>query len=196
MIQRICAGVVTLMISAGAHADTWTIDPSHSRIGFRVSHMMVSSVEGQFPGVEGKLTYTVGQPKGLAVEVTVAMDTVDTQNADRDTHLKSAEFLDVEAHPTMGFVSTKVRTGKGGAFQIVGDLTLRGVTKSVVLEAKGLDRSAIDPWGKERLGASATTTINRHDFGVSWNQALDQGGLLVGDELDIRLDVEFVKVSD
>ena len=195
MLQKASTIVLALLLSIStAQAANWTVDATHSRAGFRVSHMMVSSVEGSFSDMNGELDYEVGKLKGLTVKITIAVDSVDTANADRDTHLKSPEFFDTTKFPTMGFVSKKVKPTKSG-FDLTGDLTIRGVTRRVTFEATGLTQSMIDPWGNTRVGASATTTINRQDFGVSWNKSLDQGGLVVGDEVELRLDLEFVKAK-
>lgn len=186
--------LLTLLSLASANAaDTWTIDPTHSRVGFSVAHMTISSVEGRFNGVEGTLTYDVGKLADLKTTVTVDMTTVDTDNADRDAHLKKEDFLHVEKYPEMTFVSTGVKAGKKGAFELMGDLTIRGVTKPVTFQAKGLDQTVTDPWGNDRVGASATTVIDRKAFGVNYNQVLDRGGVMVGDEVTIELDVEFVR---
>lgn len=186
---------IALVSLLSAHAATWNLDPAHSRVGFSVSHMTISTVEGSFSGVEATLDYEVGRLSELKTTVTVDMATVDTRNADRDAHLKKEDFLFVEEHPEMTFVSTAVKPGKKGTFELVGDLTLRGVTKRVTFEGTGLQQVALDPWGNERLGAKATAVIDRQAFGVSYNQTLDRGGLLVGDEVTIELAVEFVKAK-
>lgn len=184
-----------LFLAGSASAGTWELDPSHTRVGFRVAHMMVSSVEGNFPDVTGKLAMDDGKPSTAEVTVEVQMSTVDTHNDQRDEHLRTSDFLDVENHPTMTFTSTSLKTKRDG-FALTGDLTIRGVTKEVTFTGSGLDRIVVDPWGNERVGARATTTIDRQEFGVSWNQALEAGGLLVGDELDLRIDVEFTRKPD
>ncbi|MEZ4316245.1 MAG: YceI family protein [Myxococcota bacterium] len=176
-----------------AWAGSWTIDPAHTRVGFEVSHMMISSVEGDFSDVSGKASFEPGDLKSLSVQVEVGIASVDTRNADRDAHLVKADFFDVANHPKMTFVSTRVKPGKDGTFELTGNLTLRGVTKPIVLVGKGLDQVVKDPWGNERVGASATGTLNRHDFGVSFNQALETGGVLVGDEVTLNLAVELIR---
>lgn len=181
-----------LLLSTSANAATWQLDPSHTRVGFRVSHMMVSSVEGSFTGVTGELDYEPGKVKDLGASVTVDMNTVQTGNEDRDNHLRTSDFLDVENHPNMTFTTTSVKAKKDG-FAMTGDLTIRGVTKKVTFDATGLDAVVIDPWGNQRLGAHATTTIDRTDFGVEWNQALEAGGVLVGNDLTLTIDVEFIQ---
>lgn len=185
----------SLLLGGTAEAATWSVDASHTRVGFRVTHMLISSVEGQFPGVTGTLEFEPGQLDDLSVTVEVDMTTVDTRNEKRDGHLKGPDFLHVEAHPTMTFASTDVKARRDGSFDLIGDLTIRGVTKQVTLQGTGLTQSIVDPWGNERVGARAVATIDRQDFGVSWNQSLDAGGMVVGDELELQIDVEFVRSS-
>jgi len=192
MSVRTALLATALLAPMTAQAGTWKLDPSHSHVGFSVTHMMISEVQGEFAGVEGTLEYEVGSLDDLKLDVTVDMSTVDTRNADRDAHLAKPDFLDVAKHPTMSFVATDVIPGKKGAFDVVGDLTIKGITKEVTLEAKGLQTAVTDPWGGKRVGAKATTVINRQDFGVSFNQALDAGGVLVGDEITLELSAEFV----
>lgn len=182
-----------LLVGATAHAGSWELDPAHSHIGFRVSHMMVSWVEGQFPMARGTLSYDPGDLSALSVQVTVDVESVETGNAKRDEHLRSSDFLAVDAHPEMRFVSRSVKARRGGGFDLTGDLTIRGVTRPVTFEAKGLGSPIVDPWGKERVGATATATIDRQDFGVSWNEVLEAGGVLVGDDLELRVDVAFTR---
>lgn len=178
-----------------AFASTWSIDPSHTRVGFEVSHMTISSVEGGFTGVTGTLEYDVGKLTDLKVTVEVDMATVDTGNADRDGHLAKEDFLDVAKYPKMTFVSKKVKSKGKGEFELIGDLTLRGVTRPVTLVGKGLDQSIVDPWGNTRVGAKATGVINRKEFGVNYGAVLDQGGVMVGDEVTLNLSVEFVQAK-
>jgi len=182
---------LSVLLAASAFAGTWSLDPAHSKVGFRVSHMMVSSVEGEFPDVSAKLDLEPGKVADLSVQVEVEMKTVDTNEPKRDAHLRSAEFLDVEKFPTMRFVSKKVKPNKDGGFDVFGELTLHGVTKAVTLEAKGLQQAVTDPWGNKRVGVHATATIDRQEFGVAFSQTLDGGGVLVGDEIELRIDAEF-----
>lgn len=181
-----------LLVPGLASAGTWTLDPAHSHVGFAVSHMMISEVEGEFGGVEGSLTYDVGQLSSMKLSVTVDMTTVDTRNADRDAHLAKEDFLDVAKFPTMTFVAKSVKSTGDGTFDVVGDLTIKGVTKSVTLHGKGLTQAVTDPWGNQRVGAKATAVIHRKDFGVSYNQTLDAGGVMVGDEVTLSLSAEFI----
>jgi polyisoprenoid-binding protein YceI len=190
-VQSILAAA--LFLPAAAQAGEWQLDPAHSRVGFRVAHMMVTYVEGGFDEVSATLDYEVGKLDDLSVEVTVDVASVDTDNDKRDEHLRASDFLDVANHPNMTFVSTGVKPLKNGRFELTGDLTLRGVTKPVTLTATGLDSAVRDPWGNLRVGASATGVIDRQDFGVSYSQLLETGGLAVGNEVELRIDVVFTQ---
>lgn len=180
-------------LPSAAHADDWTIDASHSEVGFKIRHMMVSWTRGSFGKYDGSVTYTPGQPESLAVDVTIQMKSVDTDNKQRDDHLKSPDFFDVAKFPTMTFKSTSAKAGKDGAIELVGDLTLHGITKSVTLDVEPISDVMKDPWGNTKVGTSATTKINRTDFGLSWNKALETGGVIVGEEVRITLDIELNK---
>ena len=165
---------------------TWNVDASHSEVGFVARHLMVSKVRGQFKNFSAVVS--IAQPfENSTVEATVQLASVDTNAADRDTHLKSADFFDVENNPAMTFTSTKVTNSS-----LEGDLTIKGVTKPVTFD---LDFGGIsaDPWGGTRAGFEATTEINRKDFGLSWNVAIESGGVLVGEKVKIALDVELIQ---
>jgi polyisoprenoid-binding protein YceI len=171
---------------------TWQIDPVHSEVGFSVRHLMISTVKGRFTDVQGTLQYDETDPTRSNIEVRIAIASVDTRADQRDAHLRSADFFDAEHYPFMTFKSTRVeRTGEGRG-KVTGDLTIRGVTQSVTLDAKREGRGK-DPWGGERLGFSATTVLNREAFGLTWNQALETGGVVVGDEVKVSIEVEWVK---
>ena len=170
---------------------TWTIDPAHTTIGFSARHAMIAKVRGAFTEFTGSLTLNGNDPAGSSAELTVLTASIDTGNADRDGHLKSPDFLDVESFPTLTFVSTSV-TGDGTSFVVTGDLTIHGVTKSVPVKFELLGVST-DPWGGVRIGFEGTTEISRKDFGLVWNTALETGGVLVSDNVTISLDVEAVK---
>ena len=172
---------------------TWNIDPVHSVAEFKVKHMMISNVKGQFPKVSGSLTLDESNPANSRVEASIEAASIETRDAQRDAHLKSPDFLHVEKFPTLSFKSTKVSQVRDGELAIEGDLTIRGVTRKVVFTVEGPTLPAKDPWGNSRVAASATTKINRKDFGLTWNTALETGGILVGDEVTITLDVQFVK---
>ena len=172
---------------------TWNIDPAHSAAEFKVKHMMISNVKGQFAKVTGTLTLDESDLSRSRVEATIEAASLETRDAQRDAHLKSADFFDVEKFPSLSFQSTRISQVKDGELAIEGDLTIRGVTRKVVFSAEGPTLPAKDPWGNTRVGVSATTRISRKDFGLTWNAALENGGLLVGDEVTITLDVEFIK---
>ncbi|MFH2056117.1 MAG: YceI family protein [bacterium] len=193
MRKLMISGLLLALLSISASAQTWEFDVAHSGIDFKVSHMVISKVSGEFDKFEGKITNFDGADFTKAgVEVTIETSSINTENERRDTHLRSGDFFLADSFPTITFVSTKVTTPVNGDFQITGDLTIRGVTKSVTLAAH-LNGTVQDPWGNTRAGFSASTTINRQDYGVSWSQTLDAGGLVAGDEVEISLEVEAVK---
>jgi len=168
---------------------TYTIDASHSNIEFAVKHMMISTVKGRFGDVKGTLVIPEdGKP---VADVTIAAASIDTRSEQRDNHLRSPDFFDVENYPEIRFVSTSAeRTGDG--WTLVGNLTIKGVTRPVTLSVTD-EGAGVDPWGNQKIGFSATGKFNRTDFGLTWNAALETGGILVGDEVIITLDVQFVK---
>ena len=170
---------------------TWVIDPTHTTIGFSARHAMVAKVRGNFAEFAGSFTLDGSNPAASRAELTVETASIDTRNADRDGHLKSADFLDVENFPKLTFTSTSV-SGSGEKFTVTGDLTIHGVTKSVPVEFELLGVST-DPWGGIRIGFEGSTEISRKEFGLVWNAALETGGVLVGDTVKIELDVEAVK---
>lgn len=173
-----------------AHADTWTIDGAHSHVGFKVRHMMVSWTRGSFGTAEGTVDIDGTDLKTLKVEATIDVASVDTANEKRDAHLRNEDFFDVANHPSMTFKSTAVKPKKDGGFVLVGDLTIKGVTKSVSLDSDGFQPPQQDPWGNTKSGISASTTIDRKDWGLTYNKALETGGVVIGDEVHIQLDVE------
>lgn len=170
---------------------TWTIDPSHAEIGFAVRHLMIATVRGRFGAVSGTVAVDETNPRYSKLDVTVDVTSIDTRQEMRDNHLRSPDFLDVAKYPTMHFVSKRVEGDIDGEFRVVGDLTIRGVTREVPLTAN-LEGRTRDPWGNERAGFSAAGKLNRHDFGLTWNQALESGGVMVGDEVKLTIDVELV----
>ena len=172
---------------------TWKIDPVHSVAEFKVKHMMITNVKGQFTGVSGSLSLDENDLTLSRVEATIDAASINTREPQRDTHLKSPDFFDVEKFPTLSFKSTHVSRNADGDLQVAGALTIHGVTRNVTFEVEGPTAPAKDPWGNTRLGLSAITKINRKDFGLTWNAALETGGILVGDEVTITLDVEFIK---
>ncbi len=172
---------------------TWKIDPVHSTAQFKVKHMMIANVKGEFTGVTGTLNLDPADITKSQVQASIDAATINTRDPQRDAHLKSADFFDVEKFPTLSFKSTHISQRGEGELTVAGDLTIHGMTRSVVFEVEGPSASMKDPWGNIRLGLSATTRINRKDFGLTWNAALETGGILVGDEVTITLDVEFVQ---
>lgn len=173
----------------------WEIDPVHSEIAFSVRHMMVATVRGRFNQFQGVIEFDPAHPESGRVEVTIDAASIDTRNEQRDNHLRSPDFLNVEQYPTITFVSKRIEPLGDNRFRVVGDLTIRGVTREVALEAEFLGVGK-DPWGGERAGFTARTKLNRHDFGASWNVALEAGGFLVGDTLDVTIDIEAVRKPD
>ena len=170
---------------------TWTIDAGHSEASFAVKHLMISTVKGNFRSVSGTIVLDEANPGASTVEAEIDASSIDTRQEQRDTHLRSADFFDVEAYPSITFRSTKVEPKGEGEFRVLGDLTIRGVTKPVVLEVEETGRGK-DPWGGERVGYVATTKFDRTEFGLTWNQALEAGGIMVGNEIKVTLDVQAV----
>jgi polyisoprenoid-binding protein YceI len=170
---------------------TWNIDPAHSEAQFTVRHMMISRVRGHFGKISGTIELDAHDLRQSNVEVTIDVSSIDTREPQRDAHLRSADFLDADTFPTITFKSRRVMPQAGGRLTIAGDLTIHGVTREVTLDAREEGRGK-DPWGNERVGFSATTRIDRRDFGLGWNQALETGGILVGHEIDIALEVEAI----
>jgi len=172
---------------------TWNLDPAHSVAEFKVKHMMISNVKGQFAKVSGTLTLDESDLANSHVEAVIEAASIETRDAQRDTHLKSPDFFDAEKFPTLTFNSTRISQVRDGELSVEGDLAIRGVTRRVLFSVEGPTPPAKDPWGNTRVAVSATTKINRKDFGLTWNAALETGGILVGDEVTITLDVQFVK---
>jgi polyisoprenoid-binding protein YceI len=172
---------------------TWNIDPAHSSAEFKVKHMMISHVKGHFAKVTGALTLDETNLANSRVEAIIDATSLETRDAQRDAHLKGADFFDVEKFPTLSFKSTRISLVRDGELSVEGDLTVRGATDKVVFSVEGPTPPAKDPWGNTRVGVSATTKISRKDFGLTWNAALESGGFLVGDDVTITLDVQFVK---
>ena len=180
----------TQTLPAGLTAGTYAIDPSHSEVGFTTRHAMVTKVRGSFSDVAGTVVLDgVAQP--ISVEATIQMASVDTRSADRDAHLRGADFFDVDTFPTMTFRSTKVEVA-GDGFVATGDLTIKGVTQQIELEVEATG-VATDPFGNVRAGFAAETEINRKDFGLTWNAALETGGVLVSEKVKITLDISAIK---
>jgi polyisoprenoid-binding protein YceI len=172
---------------------TWNIDPAHTVAEFKVKHMMIANVKGHFSKVSGLLIRDESDPANDRVEATIEAASIETRNEQRDGHLKSADFFHVEEFPTLHFKSTGIRVVGEEELSVEGDLTIRGVTRKVRFAVEGPTPPAKDPWGNTRIGISASTKINRKDFGLTWNAALEAGGILVGDDVTITLDAQFVK---
>jgi polyisoprenoid-binding protein YceI len=172
---------------------TWNIDSAHSRAEFTVKHMMISNVKGSFTRLTGTLIEDTADPLRSRVHAAIDIATVNTGDEQRDAHLKSADLFDYEQYREVTFVSTSVKAVGKRQFAVTGDLSLHGVTKAVTFSVDGPSAPAKDPWGNTRIGLSATAQINRKDFGLVWNTPLDSGGILVGEEVHISLDVEFIK---
>jgi polyisoprenoid-binding protein YceI len=181
----------TATTSAGT-TTTWAIDPTHAEIGFAVRHLMISTVRGRFGAVEGTVQIDEANPSASKVDVSIDVKSIDTRQEMRDNHLRSPDFFDAENHPTMHFVSKKIDGDIDGDFRIIGDLTIRGNTREVVLDAS-LQGRGMDPWGNERAGFEAKGKISRGEFGLGWNQALETGGVVVSDEVKLSIDVEILK---
>jgi polyisoprenoid-binding protein YceI len=180
------------MTTHATKTTTWAIDPTHAEFGFAVRHLMLATVRGRFGAVTGTITVDENDPKNAKIDVNVDVTSIDTRQEMRDNHLRSADFFDVENHPVMHFVSKRIEGDVTKSFKVIGDLTIRGTTREVSLDAT-LEGRATDPWGNDRAGFSATGKLNRRDFGLVWNQALEAGGVAVGDEVKLTLDVEIVR---
>jgi polyisoprenoid-binding protein YceI len=181
-----------------AQAAAWKIDNAHSQVEFGVKHMMFATVRGRFGDLDATVLLDEEHPNDSSVEVEIDAAGIDTASPDRDKHLRSADFFDVEAHPKITFRSTRVEgatLGVGERFKVVGDLMIRGTTREVELEAEFEGRGR-DPWGQEKLAFTATGRIDRNDYGLTWNQALETGGVLVGREVSITIDAQFVRRAE
>jgi polyisoprenoid-binding protein YceI len=179
-----------LSLPASAATSTWQIDPAHSAAQFSIRHLAISTVRGGFSKVKGTVSFDDKDVSRSSVDVTIDVSTVDTREPKRDDDLRSDKFFDVAKYPTMAFKSTKVEQVAPGKLKVTGDLTMHGVTKEVVLDVEGPTAPIKDPWGNQRVAANAATKINRQDFGVKWNKALDNGGMMLGDEVAVTLDIE------
>jgi polyisoprenoid-binding protein YceI len=174
---------------------TWNIDPAHSAAEFKVKHMMICNVKGTFSSLSGVLSLDEADVTRSRVEASIPVATISTGDDQRDGHLKSADFFDAEKFPAMTFKSTAVKSTGAGELAVTGNLTMHGVTKAVTFAVEGPSAPAKDPWGNLRIGLSGTTQINRKDFGLTWNTALESGGVLVGEDVTITLDVQFIKAA-
>jgi polyisoprenoid-binding protein YceI len=189
----VCLTFIVLTMPAFARAATYDIDPGHSSFNFKIRHLTVSNVTGTFGKVKGTAEIDDREIMALKVEVTLDASSIDTGHAKRDEHLRSADFFDVAKYPTLTFVSKKISRMDTNKILVIGDLTIRGVTKEVTVDVDGPTPEIKDPGGKMRRGATGTAKINRKDFGITWNRTLDAGGLVVGDEVHISVEIELIK---
>jgi polyisoprenoid-binding protein YceI len=181
---------VVMAARSAAAEGVWEIDAAHSTVQFSVRHMMVSNVRGEFRNVSGTVRGDEKDPMHAQVEATIDTTSIDTRNEKRDGHLKSPDFLDAERYPTMTFRSKRIEKTDNGRYRVTGDLALHGVTREVTLDVDGPTAPVKDPMGNVRAGAQATAKLDRRDFGITWSKALDGGGVMVGDEVDVTIDVE------
>jgi polyisoprenoid-binding protein YceI len=196
LLSRFTLGLTlatSLAFSSQAATTDWQIDPAHTAAGFSVKHLMISTVRGQFKGVTGTVAWDDQDITKSKVDVTIDATTIDTSEPKRDEDLRSEKFFDTAKYPTVTFKSKKIERLSSGKLKIVGDLTIHGVIKEVVLDVEGPTGPIKDPWGNTRVAAYATTKVNRQDFGVKWNASIDGGGVVVGDDVNITIDLEMVK---
>ena len=192
MKRFILSAILAVAAALPLAADTYKVDKSHSSVDYKVRHL-VSNVTGKFTDFDGAVDMQPGKPGASSVEFTINAGSNDTGNADRDKHMRTADFFDVDKFPAITFKSTSIEpTKKKDLYNVTGNLTIRGVTKKVTLPVQFLG-AAKDPWGNEKAGFSLTTTINRKDYGVNWNKALDNGGFLVGDDVEVTINLETQK---
>jgi polyisoprenoid-binding protein YceI len=183
---------MTTAATPATGVSTWTIDPTHSLVEFAVKHLMIATVKGRFGDVKGTVQYNEADPNKSRVEIEIPIGTINTHNEQRDAHLRSPDFFDAANHPLMTFKSRRIDGDINGEFKLVGDLTIRGNTREVALDGEFQGR-ARDPWGGERMGFTASGKINRREYGLHWNQALDAGGWVLGDDIKMSIEVELVK---
>jgi len=180
-------------LPAAAQSATWTIDPGHSAAQFTVRHMVVANVRGEFDGPTGTVTFDPADLRTLKVVVSIDTKSVNTRNADRDKDLRSDLFFDVAKYPKMQFTSKRAEPGAAGRLKLIGDLTIKGVTREVTLDVEGPTPEIKDIWGERRIGATATTTLDRRQFGLVYNRMLEGGGAVVGDTVTVTLDIEMTR---
>jgi polyisoprenoid-binding protein YceI len=189
----LAAAVVCLVAPGLLHAASWEFDPTHTGVHFKVRHLMISSVRGEFEKVSGKIVYDESDVTKSTADIMIDAASINTRVAKRDEHLRSPDFLDVAKHPAITFRSKRVEKAGNGTLRMTGDLTIRGLTKEVVLTVEGPTPAIKDPLGNHRVGGQATTKIHRKEFGLTWNKATETGGVVVGDEVEITIDVEIHK---
>jgi polyisoprenoid-binding protein YceI len=187
---RMATLATAFAFSLPASAATYTIDPGHTNVGFKVKHMMVSNVRGNFGDVSGTVEYDAAKPEATKVQATVKVVTINTGDAKRDEHLRAPDFFDAVAFPEIRFASTSVQNISASGFDVAGTLTMHGVSKPITFRFTTPSAEVKDPWGNTKSGFTATARINRQDWGVSWSKTTDQGGVVVSDEVDIEIEVE------
>jgi polyisoprenoid-binding protein YceI len=179
--------------STPAATTTWKLDPAHSHAEFKVKHMMISNVKGSFTGLTGTLTEHITDATLSSIDASIDVSSISTGDVQRDAHLKSADFFEAEKYPTMTFKSTKVQPDGDGGYKVTGDLALHGQIRQQTFVVEGPSAPGKDPWGNTRIGLSATTKISRKDYGLNWNAALETGGILVGEDVNITIEAQFIK---
>lgn len=194
-MKNLFLAILALAVTPLAQAASYTIDPSHTHVQFSIRHLMVSNVKGEFSKLKGTVDFDPTKPEEMKIDVQIDATSINTRDSKRDDHLKSADFFDVTKFPSLTFKSKKIASVGDGKLRIVGDLSLRGVSKEVVLDVDSISAEIKDPWGNLRIGASATAKINRKDFGMTWNKIIEAGGLAVGEEVSITIDVEITRPS-
>ena len=192
-IIRFAVLAATLVAAASAGAATWALDPPHTAVQFSIRHMMVSNVRGEFTKLTGSVEGDETKPTDAVIVMSIDPASINTRDAKRDDHLRGPDFFDVAKYPAITFKSKSIAAAGPGAFKVTGDLTMHGVTKEIVLDVSDVTPAITDPSGKTRAGARATTKLNRKDFGINWSKAMDNGGLVVGDDVTVTVDVEAVK---
>lgn len=195
MISRMAGCLLLAALSAAGQTVNYTIDTLHSAANFSVRHMMITTVRGQFGGLKGTVKHDPKNPAATVVEATIDCTSINTGEPKRDADLKGEEFFDIKKYPTMKFRSTKVEDAGSGHLKVTGDLTINATTKQVVLDIEGPTPPVKDTRGREKVGATATTKISRKDFGITWNQVLEAGGVAVSDQVSITIDLELIKTS-
>ncbi|NDC38436.1 MAG: polyisoprenoid-binding protein [Proteobacteria bacterium] len=194
MFSAVFLGIVLAVCTTSAGAESYTIDSAHTTVGFKIKHMAISTVTGQFADFGGTFSYNPKDVKSSKVAATIKAPSISTQHQKRDDHLRGSDFFDVLKFPEISFVSKEILDPSAESFKVRGDLTIRGVTKPVTLDVT-FGGAAKDPWGNEKIAFSATTKINRRDFGLTWSKLLETGALVVGDEVAINLEVEGTKTK-
>lgn len=195
MIRNFFITLAALMFGATANASDWTIDQAHSNIGFTVTHMMVSTVHGSFGKYEGKISFDPSKPESVVGELSIDVNSINTGVEKRDNHLRTGDFFAVDSFPKIIFQTKKVTALGGSKYKVIGDMTIRGVTKEITLNGEGFGNILKNPWDKTVTSVSLRGKINRQDFGVNWNVKLDAGGVVVSDEVNLEIDLELTKIE-